>query len=520
MCRSFAPILFWFALIVASNAHAFIISNLATGQPQIPWTQSASGIRTANGQPATLTWGFVFDGTPVTDGASSLGGSDLVATFNTRFGGNSGVSDLTQQPWFRFFDESFGRWEELSGVNYVYEPNNTFGTLGGTASPGQLGVRPDIRIGGAGIDGSGGTLAFNFVPSSGSDMVLDTDDISFFGNEGGDSVRLRNTITHEIGHGFGLSHVISTSSNLLLEPSIDSSFDGPQLDEVRAVQFFFGDANEKSFGGLGNGTTARATPLGTLATGGTLSVGTDANVPTQRIEADATDFVSISNGNDIDVYSLVVTTPTLLSGRLTPRGGVFNQASQATTGTPQPAPTTFNANARSNLRLDVLGPSGNLLINDLNNGAIGQADTFDDLLLENPGTYFVRIRPTEDNIQLYELVLTGAAFVPPLPGDYNLDGFVDAADYTVWRDALGGTFNAAADGDDNGTIDAVDYQVWRTNFGRSQNLGSLTAATVPEPATLALVALAMTVAGLRPGASRPRLLRSLHRDRLVPSLTA
>ena len=42
-----------------------------------------------------------------------------------------------------------------------------------------------------------------------------------------------------------------------------------------------------------------------------------------------------------------------------------------------------------------------------------------------------------------------AAIVPPsLAGDYNGDGVVDAADYTVWRDTFGQTgADLAADGD-------------------------------------------------------------------------
>src|SRR5262249_39970448 len=35
--------------------------------------------------------------------------------------------------------------------------------------------------------------------------------------------------------------------------------------------------------------------------------------------------------------------------------------------------------------------------------------------------------------------------IAPLPGDYNGDGIVDAADYTVWTDSLGSTTNLAAD---------------------------------------------------------------------------
>jgi hypothetical protein len=45
---------------------------------------------------------------------------------------------------------------------------------------------------------------------------------------------------------------------------------------------------------------------------------------------------------------------------------------------------------------------------------------------------------------------------------------VDAADYVIWRKALGQQLSpfAGADGSGNGVVDQADYQVWRANFGR------------------------------------------------------
>lgn len=70
--------------------------------------------------------------------------------------------------------------------------------------------------------------------------------------------------------------------------------------------------------------------------------------------------------------------------------------------------------------------------------------------------------------------------VSPLrPGDYNGDGVVDAADYTVWRDAEGQSVAAwsSADGDGDGTVDQSDYAVWEANYGSA----SEPARAVPEP---------------------------------------
>jgi hypothetical protein len=83
-----------------------------------------------------------------------------------------------------------------------------------------------------------------------------------------------------------------------------------------------------------------------------------------------------------------------------------------------------------------------------------------------------------------------------LPGDYNSDGFVDAADYTVWRDSLGSTgVDLTADGNGDELVDAADYHVWRSNYGNSlMNTASTSgltsnAASVPEPSALPFFAL-------------------------------
>ena len=66
----------------------------------------------------------------------------------------------------------------------------------------------------------------------------------------------------------------------------------------------------------------------------------------------------------------------------------------------------------------------------------------------------------------------GAFELPPFPpallGDYNRDGIVDAADYTLWRNALNANVApySGADGSGNGVVDAADYGVWKSHFGQ------------------------------------------------------
>ncbi len=70
-------------------------------------------------------------------------------------------------------------------------------------------------------------------------------------------------------------------------------------------------------------------------------------------------------------------------------------------------------------------------------------------------------------------------------GDYNNDGRVDAADYTVWRDNFGQPVNLPNDVTE-GTVDSGDLTVWRNNYG-----ATATPSAIPEPTALALGLLAV-----------------------------
>lgn len=73
-----------------------------------------------------------------------------------------------------------------------------------------------------------------------------------------------------------------------------------------------------------------------------------------------------------------------------------------------------------------------------------------------------------------------------LVGDFNQDGTVNAADYTLWRDTLSSTTNLAADANQDGIINTADYALWKANYGNSQ-AATATLAQIPEPATLLLL---------------------------------
>lgn len=406
-----AIVLLSLAGLVTPEANAFIIDPTA-----VPWSTTASGERSRNGLPGTLTWSIVPDGTQVFDGVENLGGSNLIAFLNENFDGDESETDHTNQPWFPIFEGSMNRWAELSGLSFVYEPNDDGGNH--DDKPGELGVRGDIRISGAPIDGRGRVLAFNFLPEFGGDMAIDTDETSF-ANERNDHRFFRNTIMHELGHAFGLSHVTSDSDRLLMDPFTDAAIEGPQLDEVRGIHYHFGDRFEAGNGEAGNDTVSLASDLGALVAGGSIAVGADANVSSQLIPPGATDFVSISNENDVDFYSFAVSQSSSFSGVLTPLGGVFTQGQEFD------VPIPFDANIRNDLSLTLLDSDGSSVLGFADDTIEGETETLDSIEV-TPGTYFLRIEGKLDGIQLYMLDLSLAA--PILTGDCNGDGIVDAGD--------------------------------------------------------------------------------------------
>lgn len=146
----------------------------------------------------------------------------------------------------------------------------------------------------------------------------------------------------------------------------------------------------------------------------------------------------------------------------------------------------------------------------LNNFTPGRGQTYQFLAAAGGilGTFANTLLPTlpsgltwnivyNDNITA--LVVGGAGGIGAhLPGDYNLDGTVNTADYTVWRNAmLSG--DLAADGNSDGSVTSLDYRIWKAAYGLyyGGGYGGFVALAVPEPATASL-ALFATFAILLP----------------------
>ena len=99
-----------------------------------------------------------------------------------------------------------------------------------------------------------------------------------------------------------------------------------------------------------------------------------------------------------------------------------------------------------------------------------------------PGDYRIKARLT-DSLGASSISAPLVLRVVPLPGDFDFDGVVDAADYVVWRDKVG--FSLAPD----------DYNIWRANFGRTAGAGAQQLAAVPEPSGVCLLAIAVIAVG-------------------------
>jgi hypothetical protein len=135
----------------------------------------------------------------------------------------------------------------------------------------------------------------------------------------------------------------------------------------------------------------------------------------------------------------------------------------------------FNAGSEVVLELNVVGNelSAYVWLADDPNGkpAEPQVTATDDLFASG----MAGIAYAEDDLNTSAIYRFAAAqstpFVDTLPGDFNSNGVVDAADYVAWR---------------NGAANPADYNTWRAKFGAGASAAGLSAGAsstaVPEPA--------------------------------------
>lgn len=116
-------------------------------------------------------------------------------------------------------------------------------------------------------------------------------------------------------------------------------------------------------------------------------------------------------------------------------------------------------------------------------------------------------------IEGHSLTLLVDSFLARLAGDYNDNGVLDAADYTIWRDHFGMQVTLPNDSSP-GTVTLDDYEAWRSNFTAAAT--GTPFSPVPEPRSIPLLATALLRwRGFR--TSRNAVLRNgMRRNAILP----
>lgn len=432
------------------------------------WSRTATNSTTlTQGDATVIRWSVVPDGTPISGyNGEPAAPSNLRSWLAGIYGSNPNSTLAADQPWFDEMQSVFDRWSAVSGVTYVYESADDGRALGSQYG-GSINVRGDVRISGHYIDGPSNILAYNFYPTVG-DMVLDTGD-TFFNNTGSNSIRLRNTMAHEAGHGLGLGHVTPVNGTKLMEPSISLAYDGPQADDILAVNRGYGDRLEKSGG---NNTAATATAL----TGNTFTV----------------DTISIDDDSDVDWFRFTVGAGSSVSVTVTPTGSTYTSNS-----------VTFNSLTQSNLAFSIYSGNGTTVLTTVNATAAGLAETLSNYNLSAAGTYYVRVSGSANAAQMYRLSGTISGATTPAAEIAVLDGQTNIADNT--GSVSLGTVNVGATstktftiqnlGNANLTLGSVSLPA---GFVLTQ--APLTSTVAAGASTTFIVSLDTTVAGTFSGA--------------------
>ena len=291
------------------------------------WSSTSFGSTGSTGNPMTLSYSYVPDGTFVPNQGLGSGASTLFSRMNALFGGNTAL-------WQAKVAQVFTRWDDLCGANYVFT-NDDGAALHN--SPGQQNVRGDVRIAMITLS-NGNVLAYNFFPNTG-DMVMNH---SYNWNQSALDYRfIRNTIGHEHGHGMGIEHVIPVNDTKLMEPFLSTAFDGPQSDDIQAAQWLYGDRFEN------NDTNATKKDLGSVTNG-------------QQV-----DFLAIERNSDLDWFKVVIPAGNSLTVSVTPVGSTYSQGPQGGSA------TTRNSLIIHDLRLTAYQSDGVTLIQQQNAVGVG-----------------------------------------------------------------------------------------------------------------------------------------------------
>ncbi len=360
------------------------------------WERTATdGGGLTQGQPTTIRYSIVPDGTPIDGfGGEAAAPSNLQARLTQIYG--------NKDTWLDLFARVGQALSAQSGLTYVYEPNDDGAIFGpdinGDRSPGQIGVRGDVRVSGHTIDGDSRTLAYNYEPGGGGDMVIDTAD-DFYEDRRQNDLGVRNVITHEFGHGVGLGHTCPINETKLMEPTVSYEFDGPQFDDIRGLQRFYGDDLEN------DDTAAISQNLGAL-NNGTVNIGQDRTV-------------SLDDAGDVDFFRFSTLANKSIGITLRPIGNPYLEGAQNEDGSCTPG-TLLDPKTVNNLGFDLLkaDDTGTFVsVATVDSTQQGGTETLDPKNFAGGGQFQIRVfGGAVKDVQTYAMDVTvGAPVTEPTP---------------------------------------------------------------------------------------------------------
>lgn len=368
------------------------------------------------------------------DSYSAEGGSNVLNQRMTQWFG----SQLNGQAKFR---QVFDRWQELAGVDYtqINDDNAFWGESGSSG-------RGDIRIISVPVDGGGGVLAFNYFPQNG-DMVLDS--AENYGSPGNDFRFFRNVVAHENGHGMGHFHTCPQNGSKLMEPGLNTNFDGPQDSDIRAMQRHYGDNVEP------NNTIMTASSLG--------SVSTSITFPNRSIDNGLAPLASFA---DVDYYRFVLPTAGSVTVSISLPGSSYPMGAQGD----NTCPTQFTIDSRRILDLGVellrIGADDEVIVvASSDSGGLGVAETISGAQLEEGGTLYVRVFTTSAVADVQRYTLGISVELAGCVADANGDNQVDFTDLNLVLFNYGNSGpTLLGDVNHDGTVDFADLNLVLSNY--------------------------------------------------------